>query len=115
VRFAARLAVSAAILAVSASAARAEPADWIEATIHERAEAHGVSGPYLVRVARCESGLDPFAVGRLGEQGIFQLAPWGEGARFRARGYGNVWSVWEQADFTAARFAEGGARAWSCR
>jgi hypothetical protein len=62
-------------------------------TIHERAAAHGQSGPYLVAVARCESRLDPGAVGR---------------------GYSDPWSAWQQADYVASAFSRGLAGHWSC-
>jgi hypothetical protein len=83
-------------------------------TIHERAAAHGQSGPYLVAVARCESRLDPGAVGGQGEVGLFQLHPRGLLRDFYARGYSDPWSAWQQADYVASAFSRGLAGHWSC-
>jgi hypothetical protein len=82
--------------------------------IHERAAAHGQSGSYLTAVARCESRLDPYAVGALGEKGLFQLASFGLLPTFYAWGYSNPWSAWEQSDFAARAFARGMSYHWSC-
>lgn len=86
----------------------------VAAIVRAAATNHGVSASHLVAVAECESNLDVYAVGALGELGIFQLRSPGELDRFYAYGYSDVWSPHEQADFTARRFAEGGAGAWSC-
>ena len=86
----------------------------IIATIQDAAARHGVSGARLVQVARCESRLDASAVGRAGERGGFQLHPQGELRTFYARGFTDPTNWWEAAEFTAQRFAEGAARAWSC-
>jgi hypothetical protein len=98
-----------------AGAGHTQGAATVVEIIHERAAAHGQSGARLERVARCESSLNPAAVGRAGELGLFQLHPRGELRTFYARGYSDPHNVWEAADFAATRFAEGGARAWSCR
>ena len=86
----------------------------IVATIQEAAARHGVSAARLVQVARCESRLDPNAVGRAGELGVLQLHPRGELLTFYARGFSDPFNVAQAAEFTAQRFAEGAARAWSC-
>lgn len=99
-------------LAFAALLAAAQPD--LEAIVRDRAQAHGIDGDYLASVAACESQWNPSAVGALGEQGLFQLAPWGEGREFRARGYSDPFDPWQSADYAAARFSEGGARAWSC-
>lgn len=92
----------------------AQTADEIVDTIYDRAAAHGMSGAYLLQVARCESTLDPYAVGARGEQGLFQLHPRGMGLRFWSMGYTDIWSIWQQADFTSRMFAAGHGRQWSC-
>ncbi len=86
----------------------------IVATIHDRAAAHGVSGARLEAVARCESTLNLYAVGRAGERGLFQLHPQGLLRTFYAWGYTDPASAWQQSDFTARAFAAGMARHWSC-
>lgn len=107
-----RLIRHAAVLAL-AVAAYWSP-EQVRAVIAERAEVHGVSAQRLINLAVCESNLDPDAVGAQKEEGLFQLHPQGELLRFRVYGYQNPWDVWEQADFTARRFAEGAAGQWSC-
>jgi hypothetical protein len=102
------------LLAVGlAGPVQADEADVV-AVIYQAAERYGVSGARLLAVARCESTLNPWAVGRQGERGLFQLHPQGELRTFHARGYGDPFNAWEAADFAAARFAEGGSGAWSC-
>lgn len=86
----------------------------IIATIQEAAARYGVSGARLVQVARCESRLVPTAVGRAGEQGIFQLLPNGLGRNFRAMGYSDPFNVWESSDFAAWAFANGLSSHWTC-
>jgi hypothetical protein len=97
---------------VEPSARGSRPA--IEATIRERAEAHGVSPWLLVEMGDCESRLDPLAVGRQGEQGLMQLAPFGLLPLFYQRDYTDPWSVYQQADFTAWAISSGLAGHWSC-
>ena len=83
--------------------------------IYDRAAAHGVSGTRLERVARCESRLDPFAVGDHGQSlGLFQLYRHGLLPRFYAMGYSDPFSAWEAADFAARMFAEGLSFHWTC-
>lgn len=99
-------------LALAALLASSQPD--LEAIVRERAAAHAVSGDYLASIAACESRWDTFAVGLLGEEGLFQIAPWGERREFRARGYTDAFDPWQAADFAAMRFSEGAARSWSC-
>lgn len=77
----------------------------------------GVNPDYLVRVARCESGpgLNRFAIGRAGEQGIFQIHPAGLGPTFRRMGYSDPFDVEQASAFAAWAFANGLASHWSCR
>lgn len=87
----------------------------IEALIVDAAERHGVSPERLLRVARCESRLDPYAVGRAGERGVFQLHPYGLLRAFWMAGYTDEWDAEQQADYAASAFAAGLAGHWSCR
>lgn len=109
-----------AIAGFALGAVPAIASEDVVATIAERAGAHGVDADRLVALARCESGLDPRAVGSLGEVGLYQLAPFGLLPHFRRVGYRDHWSVWEQADYVARAFAgewldQGvGPRHWSC-
>ena len=84
------------------------------AAIDQASVAHGVSWRWLYSIVRCESQLDPYAVGRRGELGAAQLAPWGELRRFYARGFSNPYSPYQAVAFLAQRLNEGGARAWAC-
>lgn len=91
----------------------------------EHARAHGVSSTAAIRqvfpastegaairVARCESRLDRFAVGRAGERGLFQIHPihfsWAQPRRL----FDPVWN-----SRIAYRLSRGGTtwRHWSCR
>ncbi len=109
--------LGAVALSTQVAAVQAQGADDVIATIREAAARHGVSADRLVQVARCETGgtFNPNAVGRLGEQGIFQLLPVrGLGATFRTMGYSDPFNVWEASDFAAWAFARGMAGHWSC-
>jgi len=75
--------------------------------------------PYLTRVASCESHFRPDViygptVGKLGEKGLFQLAPFGLLPMFFARGFTNPWNPWQQAAFATWAFAHGLGGRWSC-
>lgn len=82
--------------------------------IADRAEARGVSGRWMVALARCESHLNVYAVGRAGELGLYQLHPRGLLPVFYVWGYTDPWSAWEQADFTAVALSRGLSGHWSC-
>jgi len=86
------------------------------AAIDQYSDEIGVSRAWLLRVVRCETGgtFDPYSVGRSGELGAAQLAPWGELRRFYAWGYLDPFSPWQSVRFLAQRLSMGGARAWSC-
>ena len=67
------LALAAILVSVAPIHAQSDPAA-VEAIIRERATAHGVSGDYMVAVARCESRLIPDAVGDGGASiGVMQI------------------------------------------
>jgi soluble lytic murein transglycosylase-like protein len=92
------------------------PDDTVAAIDAASAET-GVSWSWLYRVVRCETGgtLNPYAVGRQGERGVAQLHPYGMLPTFYALGYADPFDPYEAVRFMAYRFAEGRARAWSCR
>ena len=82
--------------------------------IVERAAVHGVSASSMLRLADCESNRKPLAVGREGEVGLFQLAPFGLLPLFYQQGHTNPWSAYQQSDFTAWAISSGLGRHWSC-
>jgi soluble lytic murein transglycosylase-like protein len=91
------------------------PPPTVAEIVWERAEAWGVSPSLMLAVARCEApGLNPYAVGRAGELGLYQLHPRGMLPVYWTLGYTDVWDPWQQADFAARMFAAGRAPAWSC-
>jgi hypothetical protein len=73
---------------------------------------HGADPVQLLRVASCESGLNPGAYNsRSGASGLFQFMP----RTFYAHGGTNIWSAAQQADIAAVMFAAGWSYEWSCR
>lgn len=76
--------------------------------------AFGERWEYAWEVARCESGLDPLAVGNQGELGIYQLHPQGVLPVFYSAGYDEPFDPFQQIRFVAAYTAENGWGAWSC-
>lgn len=96
----------------------AEPADQtadeVVAVIQEAAGRRGADSSQLTRIAFCESRYYRYAVGAAGEQGLFQLHPQGLRRTFYARGYTDVWSIEEQADFAAWAMTNGLRSHWAC-
>lgn len=84
----------------------------VVATITERAQAHGRAPGPMIELARCESKFDPFAIGRLDERGLYQLHPQGLLPTFRAWGYTDWTSAYQQADFVARALNAGMADHW---
>lgn len=71
----------------------------------------GVSGSWMVSIARCESGLRPTAVNPSGPYiGLFQFLQ----STFAANGGTNIWSAADQANIAAKMLAHGQAHQWSC-
>jgi resuscitation-promoting factor RpfB len=71
----------------------------------------GVSGDWMVSIARCESGLRPNAYNPSGPYyGLFQFLM----STFRANGGTNIWSASDQANIAAKMLAHGQAHQWSC-
>ena len=94
----------------------ASAAEWIVEEIYAAGERHGVSGDWLLEVARCESNLDPNAVSHklnqngMHDLGLFQFNP----NTWEAWGGGDIWNVYEQSDMAARAFARGDACHWTC-
>jgi soluble lytic murein transglycosylase-like protein len=71
----------------------------------------GVSGAWMVQIARCESGLRPTAVNPGGPYiGLFQFLQ----STFTRNGGTNIWDATDQANITAKMLAHGQAWQWSC-
>ena len=80
--------------------------------IRAAAARHGVDPNTLLRVAMCESGLNPNSYNaRSGASGLFQFKP----ATYAAHGGHNIWDPVEQADIAAKMFSQGLASAWTCK
>lgn len=89
-------------------AAPAAPAGSITAIIYAAAAEYGLSGPYLLAVAACESGLNPSAVNPAGYYGLFQFSS----GTWAANGYGSIYDPVAQARTAARMIAAGGASRW---
>lgn len=98
--------------ATAAPAPPPAPAGSIEGIIYAAAAEFGISGPYLLGIARCESTLNPNAVSATGKyHGLFQYdqSTWG------AYGYGSIYDPVAQSRTTAKLLAAGHASRWpSC-
>ena len=95
----------------------------VEEIIRTAARKHGVSEDYLVRIAKCESGLNPNAVNRNyyagggNPTGVFQYLPetWNRIGGRSPYGVGNIYNAQDQANVTAWAFANGYSGEWACR
>jgi hypothetical protein len=93
------------------------PAGSVEAIIH----AHfGAAGEQAVVIARCESGLNPSAIGGGGRYyGLFQLGRDGHAAAFTrvtGRAFDEAWSDPNaNAQYAAWLYGQSGWSAWGCR
>jgi soluble lytic murein transglycosylase-like protein len=83
----------------------------IASIIRAAAARYGVDGDRLVRVAMCESGLNPNASNLSGAEGLFQF----KSATFYGHGGHNIWDPADQSDVAARMFAQGMASQWTCR
>jgi peptidoglycan hydrolase CwlO-like protein len=80
--------------------------------IQAAAARYGANGDQMVRVARCESGLNPRAYSASsGASGLFQFMP----GTFYGHGGKNIWDPYDQSNIAAQMFAQGQASAWTCR
>lgn len=82
--------------------------------IYEAAGNYGQSPDDMLRVARCESGLDPHAVGGGGAyHGLFQFVP----STFANTPYGqyDIYDPWANANAAAWMWSEGGKGSWTCQ
>ncbi|MHB8717998.1 MAG: transglycosylase SLT domain-containing protein [Candidatus Dormibacteria bacterium] len=71
----------------------------------------GVSGDWMVKIARCESGLRPNAYNPRGPYiGLFQFLQ----STFTHNGGTNIWDAADQANIAAKMLAHGQAYQWSC-
>ena len=82
--------------------------------IEEAARNYGQSSADMLRVARCESGLDPYAVGGGGAyHGLFQFVP----STFAGTPYGqyDIYDPWANANAAAWMWSEGQKSSWVCQ
>jgi soluble lytic murein transglycosylase-like protein len=80
--------------------------------IRAAAAKYGADANQMIRVARCESGLNPNAYNRGGGySGLFQFAP----STFYAHGGHNIWDAADQSDVAARMFAAGQSYQWGCK
>jgi soluble lytic murein transglycosylase-like protein len=83
----------------------------IQAIIQQAAATWGVSYPWMLKIAQCESGLNPRAYNPAGPYyGLFQFLM----STFRANGGTNIWDPVQQANITAKMLAHGQAHQWGC-
>ena len=83
----------------------------IEAIIQQAADANGVSYPWMLKIARCESGLNPHAYNPAGPYyGLYQFLM----STFKANGGTDIWDPVQQANITARMLAHGQAHQWGC-
>lgn len=95
------------LVSVVVPASRADIAGIIRAA----AARHGANADQMLRVAMCESGLNPNAQNRSGASGLFQFKP----GTFYGHGGHNIWDPYDQADVAARMFSQGLASQWTCR
>ena len=82
--------------------------------IHEAADRYGQPREDMVRVARCESGLNPNAVDPAGLYfGLFQFVP----STFAGTPYGgyDIFDPWANANAAAWMWSEGRRNEWVCQ
>jgi len=106
--------VDAAIAAASAPPAggRTYTQQQIISIIRTAASTYGANGDQMVRVARCESGLNPRAYDPYsGASGLFQFMP----GTFYGHGGHDIWDPTDQSNVAAKMFAQGQSSAWTCQ
>jgi hypothetical protein len=88
--------------------------DQIVDIIYEAADNYGQSRQDMLRVARCESGLNPNAVGGGGAyHGLFQFVP----STFAGTPYGeyDIYDPWANANAAGWMWSEGKKSSWVCQ
>jgi hypothetical protein len=118
VRLSLHAAVLAAFFCLTLSTVHAYDSSDTYAAIDQASTEHGVSWTWLHRVINCETGgtMNPYKVGDHGTSfGAAQLHRGGLLGAFYAQGYSDPMNPYEALDFTAAQFAAGNSRAWTCR
>jgi hypothetical protein len=88
--------------------------DQIVGMINEAADNYGQSRVDMLRVARCESGLDPQAVGGGGAYyGLYQFVP----STFAGTPYGkyDIFDPWANANAAGWMWAQGKKDEWVCQ
>ena len=88
--------------------------EQIVGIIYEAADSYGQPRDDMLRVARCESGLDPYAVGGGGAyHGLFQFVP----STFATTPYGqyDIYDPWANANAAAWMWSQGGKSSWVCQ
>jgi septal ring factor EnvC (AmiA/AmiB activator) len=80
--------------------------------IRAAAARFGANADQMVRVATCESGLNPRAYDRgSGASGLFQFMP----GTFYGHGGHDIWDPSDQSNVAAQMFSQGQAGAWACK
>jgi soluble lytic murein transglycosylase-like protein len=99
-----------ALLPTVAAGPPASPGS-IVAIIEAAAARWGVSGAWMVSIARCESGLRPTALNPRGPYiGLFQFLT----STFTHNGGTNIYDPTDQSNIAAKMLAHGQAHQWSC-
>jgi peptidoglycan hydrolase CwlO-like protein len=83
----------------------------IIAIIRTAAARYNQDGDRLVRVAKCESGLNPRAQSSSGASGLFQFMP----GTFYGNGGHDIWDPTDQSNIAAKMFSQGRSGDWSCQ
>jgi hypothetical protein len=111
--------VAAVMLAFAPTATAAADLSWqeVEQWIWNDAAEFGVSGQWLIWVARCEAAGDPFARGARGEVGPFQWLPWA-GSLWWSTPAGRAgispWDIRMNVRMAAWAWSRGLSHHWSC-
>lgn len=99
----------------------ASSGDDIELIVRQAARKYGINEDYFVKIARCESTLNPQAVNKNyfengHPSGLFQHLSGYWPARAAHHGYGgsSVFDAEANANVTAAMFAAGQSYMWEC-
>ena len=82
------------------------------AIIRAAAAKYNQDGDRMVRVANCESSLNPHAYDAgSGASGLFQFMP----ATFYGNGGHDIWDATDQSNIAAKMFSQGKSGEWSCK